>query len=200
MVASASVCAVLAGMLGLLFAGESTPSAVDRWVLETVPDAHELAALIDFVGEPAGFAVAVTLLAAGCLASGRRRLAVLAVVGPALSPVVTTLLKPVAGRTINGDHLTYPSGHTAVATALAIVLALLVVDLLRPGRLVSALLVTVAAVTAGVAMGWSQVVLSAHYPTDTFGGFCTAVVVVTGTALLVDRWADRCRNPAQNAP
>jgi membrane-associated phospholipid phosphatase len=30
---------------------------------------------------------------------------------------------------------------------------------------------------------------NAHYPTDTMGGFCTAVVVVCGGALLLDRVA-----------
>lgn len=200
MVASSTVCVLLAGLLGLLFAGESTPSAVDRWVLDTVPDAFAFAALVDLVGELVGFVLAMTLLAAACLALGRRRLAVLALVGPGLSAVVTTLLKPVVGRTINGGFLSYPSGHTAVATALAIVLALLVVDLLQPRRLVAVLLLAGAAVIAGAAMGWSQVLLSAHYATDTLGGFCTAVAVVTATALLVDRWADRARDQAPDAP
>lgn len=29
-----------------------------------------------------------------------------------------------------------------------------------------------------------------HYPTDTAGGFCTAVAVVRGLTLLLERWAD----------
>jgi membrane-associated phospholipid phosphatase len=45
---------------------------------------------------------------------------------------------------------------------------------------------------AGAAMGWSEVVLSAHYPTDTLGGFCTALAVVPATARLIDRvWTSR---------
>ncbi len=32
-----------------------------------------------------------------------------------------------------------------------------------------------------------MIATNAHYPTDTVGGFCTAVVAVLGTALLLDR-------------
>ncbi|NEA01161.1 phosphatase PAP2 family protein, partial [Streptomyces sp. SID10116] len=51
-------------------------------------------------------------------------------------------------------------------------------------------LVLGAALVAGAAMGWAQVALSAHYPTDVLGGWCTALAVVPMTAWLVDRVAD----------
>jgi len=59
------------------------------------------------------------------------------------------------------------------------------------GRTAGTLLVLAAALAAGAAMGWAQVALSAHYPTDVLGGWCTALVVVPATAWLVDRMADR---------
>jgi undecaprenyl-diphosphatase len=40
-------------------------------------------------------------------------------------------------------------------------------------------------------MGWAQVGLGAHYPTDVLGGWCTALAVIPATAWLVDRTADR---------
>lgn len=40
-------------------------------------------------------------------------------------------------------------------------------------------------------MGWVQVTLSAHYPTDTLGGWCTALAVVPVTAWAVDRVAEK---------
>jgi len=40
-------------------------------------------------------------------------------------------------------------------------------------------------------MAWSQVALGTHYPTDTIGGFCTAMAVVPATAWLVDWFAGR---------
>ena len=57
----------------------------------------------------------------------------LAVVGPGLTGVCTTLLKPALGRTIEGGFA-FPSGHTGGATSLGLVAALLVISLLRPGR------------------------------------------------------------------
>jgi undecaprenyl-diphosphatase len=38
-------------------------------------------------------------------------------------------------------------------------------------------------------MAVALIVRDWHYPTDTIGGFCTAVAVVLGTALLIDRAA-----------
>jgi undecaprenyl-diphosphatase len=86
-----------------------------------------------------------------------------------------------------------------MATALALVVALLAVDLCRLGRAAGSLLVLATIVLAGAAMGWAEVALGAHYPTDTLGGFGTALAVVPPAAWLVDRVADR-RTPAGNHP
>ncbi len=40
-------------------------------------------------------------------------------------------------------------------------------------------------------MGWAEVALGAHYPTDVLGGWCTALAVTPATALVVDRLGDR---------
>jgi undecaprenyl-diphosphatase len=78
-----------------------------------------------------------------------------------------------------------------LATAVALVLALLAVDGFKLGAPRGLLLVLVAAALAGAVMGWTEVALGAHYPSDTVGGFCTALAVVPATAWLVDRAADR---------
>jgi undecaprenyl-diphosphatase len=59
------------------------------------------------------------------------------------------------------------------------------------GRTAGTSLVLTAALAVGAAMGWAQVGLGAHYPTDALGGWCTALAVVPATAWLVDRTADR---------
>lgn len=153
--------------------------------------ARSVAVLIDLVGEPHVLPVVLAVLGGLCLASGHPRLAALAVAGPLVSGAGTTILKPVVGRTINGDHLAFPSGHTAVATAIALVVALLVIGLLRPGWVGAMLLFLTAAAVAGTAMAWSQVLLDAHYATDALGGFFSALAVVPATAWTLDRIADR---------
>lgn len=190
------VVAVLSGLvvavLAIRYAGEAAASPLDLRaqlaVATLLPEAGTGALLIDFVGDPRATAVLAALLAVACLALGRR---LVAVVGPTLTGVATTVLKPVIGRTINGGFLSYPSGHTAAATALALVVTLLAVDLLRAVRLSGVLLILAGAGTAGALMAWSQVALNAHYPTDAIGGFCAAMALVPGTALLVDRLAGR---------
>lgn len=142
------------------------------------------------MGDPLQVVVLTGLLAAVCLTLRRWRLAVVAVAGMGVAAVVATAIKPVVGRTIHGGFLAYPSGHTAAATVLAIVLMLLLVDLLGTGRLPGMLLILAGAGVAGAGAALSQIVLDVHYPTDTVGGFCVALVVVPATAYLVDRLAD----------
>jgi membrane-associated phospholipid phosphatase len=128
-----------------------------------------------------------------CLALKHPRAAVVAVAGSGVAVTITSLLKPIVGRPIHRDFLSYPSGHTALFTALAIVVTLVAADRLRTSAPTGTLLVLTAAAASGAAMAWAQVALGAHYPTDTVGGFCTAIAVIPATAWLVDRAADRLR-------
>jgi membrane-associated phospholipid phosphatase len=114
--------------------------------------------------------------------------------GAGATVATTTLLKPVVGRTIHDGYLCYPSGHTALATALALVVALLAADALGVARPAGALPVLAVVTVTGAAMAWAEVALGAHYPTDTVGGFCTALAVVPATAWLVDEVARRRLN------
>ncbi|MFC5996714.1 phosphatase PAP2 family protein [Pseudonocardia hispaniensis] len=196
--------AILAGLAGIVvtvlavhYAGTATAGPLDQRLRAGVWNlfgrARPGALVLDLFGEPVVAALLVAALAALCLALRRRALAVVALVGPALTGVATTTLKPVVGRTIHGGHLAYPSGHTATVTALALVGMLLVASLVRSGRAVGLLLVLGGAGAAGAVMAVAQIVLDAHYPTDTVGGFAVALAVVPATALLVDRFAARWR-------
>jgi membrane-associated phospholipid phosphatase len=180
--------------LGLHYAGDTSASRVDGWledvVTAVVPGPGLAIWIVGTLGDPLPVVVAAGLLAALCLGLDRRRLAVLAVVGPGLTGLATATLKPVFGRTITGG-LAFPSGHTAALTALAVVVALIVASLVGAGALSGLLLIVAAAMAAGTAMGIALVVMDVHYPTDTVGGFGTGIAVVLGTALLIDRIADR---------
>jgi undecaprenyl-diphosphatase len=152
------------------------------------PGWQSIALDLDAMGEPVGSVTLVLAVMLGCLLLRRPRAAVLTAAGSGLAVGTTSLLKHVVGRTINGENLSYPSGHTAFATAVALAVALLAAE--RLGRPAGTLLVLAAALMAGAAMGWAQVALDAHYPTDVLGGWCTALAVVPATAWLVDRTAD----------
>jgi undecaprenyl-diphosphatase len=195
--AVAVACLLVLVVLGLAVAGGSAPWAVDRWASAEVTALHpdrDMLLAIDMIGEPVGAVLAVGLLGVACLFAGRRRLAVAAPVALAVTGIAVGTLKPLIGRTIHGpQNLAFPSGHTATAAVLAVVLLLLVVDLTRPGRRTAAVLVVAGTVAAAGAMAVAQVALSAHYATDTVGGLCLAVVVVTGTARIA-------RDPRAAAP
>lgn len=193
----AALAALVVVVLGALYAGHSRPGRVDRWIILPTADSvrppwRHVALALDFLGEPAGSVVLVMVIVAGCLLLRRPRAAVLVVAGAAMVVGTATLLKRLVGRTIHGaDNLSYPSGHTAFFTALALVVALLATDRLELGRTAGTSLVLCAALLAGAAMGWAQVALGAHYPTDALGGWCTALAVIPATAWLVDQAADR---------
>ncbi|MFH8801213.1 phosphatase PAP2 family protein [Streptomyces sp. NPDC017936] len=192
----AGLAALVVVVLGVRYAGDGGPGRVDARILAAVdgagPPWRNVALATDFLGEPAGAAALVLATVAGCLLLRRPRAAVFAVAGTGLAVVTATLLKSLVGRTIHGaGNLSYPSGHTAFLTALALVVALLVTGRLGLGRAAGTSLVLAAALVAGAAMGWAQVALGAHYPTDALGGWCTALAVVPATAWLVDRTAGR---------
>ncbi|MEU9802518.1 phosphatase PAP2 family protein [Streptomyces sp. NPDC051000] len=199
----AVLAALVVVVLGFLYAGRSGPGTVDAWihsvVYEVRPPWRRVALATDFLGEPAGAAMLVAAVVTGCLLLRSPRTAVLVVVGAGVTVVTTTLLKHLVGRTINGGYLSYPSGHTAFLTALALTLALLATGRLGLGRTAGMLFVLAAALVAGAAMGWAQVALGAHYPTDVLGGWCTALALVPATAWLVDRTADRRAARTTNA-
>lgn len=194
--------AALAGLvvvvLGALYAGHSQPGRVDARIGAAVygvgPPWRCVALATDFLGEPVGAAALVLAVVTGCLLLRRPRAAVFAVAGIGITVGAATLIKSLVGRTIHGDgNLSYPSGHTAFLTALALMAALLATGRLGLGRTAGTSLVLAAALVAGAVMGWAQVALGAHYPTDVLGGWCTALAVTPATAWLVDRTADAGR-------
>lgn len=192
----AALAALVVVVLGVLFAGHGEPSRVDRWIIPPTADSvrppwRYVALALDFLGEPAGSVMLVVAIVACCLLLRRPRAAVLVVAGVGMTVGTATLLKHLVGRTIHGEgNLSYPSGHTAFFTALALMAALPTAGRLGLGRTAGTSLVFAAGLVAGAVMGWAEVGLGAHYPTDALGGWCTALAVVPATAWLVDLAAD----------
>ena len=186
--AAVSMLAVVA--LSLAFHGEHGPDPFDRPVTAAVraawPQAGIVAYIVDGVAEPVPAAIIVAALVVGCMLAKWWRLAVVAAVGPLSAAATAIVLKPLVMRTIHGDNLAFPSGHTAFATAVALLLGLILIGLFRLGRVVGGAVVAGLALVAGAVMSVNQVVLDAHYPSDTVGGFFTAAAVVSVAALLTD--------------
>lgn len=194
----AAVMVVVGGLivlaLGLLFSGGRAPRGIDAWSERRDPPrppAQTVAGAVDSLGDPVTAAVLVLAAASICLFLRRPVTAVLQVVGVASTIVVTEVGKELVGRTIHGPNLSFPSGHTSFATALAMVLAMLFADVFGLQGRAAVAVVLGAALGAGVMMGLSQVVLNVHFPTDAVGGIATALAVVPATGRGLDALAGR---------
>ncbi|ADJ42377.1 integral membrane protein [Amycolatopsis mediterranei S699] len=192
---SAALATAVLVALGILHFHDSGLTGFDAALLPSIdgvrPPWRYVALVFDFGGEPVGSAILIALLAGVCWLVHRVRAAVLTVLGVVVTVAVTTVLKPLVGRTIHGEFLSYPSGHTAMATALALVIGLVLTERWALGRAAGVSLALGVALVAGLAMGWAEVALGAHYPTDAVGGFCAALAAVPATAWALDRVADR---------
>jgi membrane-associated phospholipid phosphatase len=128
----------------------------------------------------------VAMALAAWMALRRWHAVALAVMAPAATFVVDRLLKPLVARKAPGSPVFhYPSGHVAVATALALSLVLI----LRPSMVrprVKTLLGLSAALLVAL-MGLARLVETAHLLTDVAGGLSAGVAVTLAAALLVDR-------------
>jgi membrane-associated phospholipid phosphatase len=183
-------------IIGIRYSGTHGPGRLDRAIDSRIKDrfgAHP--ALLQRVVNLANPGSAVAICAVLCvlfLVAGRHRLAALVVVGPALSGVlVDVVLKPLFDRRLLGA-LSYPSGHTAAASSIALVV---VVAMIGPSRTswpaaVRWLLAACAIAAAGMVAA-ALIADGYHYTTDTFGGFLVAVTCVLVAALSIDAFAAR---------
>ncbi len=88
----------------------------------------------------------------------------MAAIGPLSAAAGTIVLKPLVERTIHGDNLAFPSGHTAFATAVGLLLGLLWIGLFRPRPAVGGAVLAGLTLVAGFVMALNQIILDAHYP------------------------------------
>lgn len=187
----AAVGAVLLAVPAVAFAGDTGPSRPDRSIQQLVDnspaDLWNVAHALDWLGEPIGRTVMTLALAALCLLAGRRMLAIAAVAAMVAGTLLSTLLKYVVDRRIHDGFLSYPSGHAAAGTIAATIIGLLLADLLRTDGVLGTAVVLAVSVVGGGLMAWAQILLTAHYPTDTLGGYGCGVLVTAAAVLLVPR-------------
>jgi membrane-associated phospholipid phosphatase len=191
----AGLSALAVAILAALLAGRTTPTTFDRWadaeVTARVPWLRDMPFdLIGSAGDPLPAIVLTTMLALLCHRLGSRGLARATVLGSALTGIVTTALKSITGRTIHGDNLCFPSGHTAAITGFGLVLGLLVVQRRGIGqRLLAPLVALTFAGAAATSIALLLLNGHIHYATDTLGGSGTALSVFVAVGLVIDRRA-----------
>lgn len=194
LIVAALGCAAVTLLLGITYAGTSSASPLDDRILgfaDGISDSIPLGLVFDAAGEPKGAISLIAVISLTCVALGRWRLALLTVAGQGLIGSMTNLVKPLFDRTIHGPFLSFPSGHTAGATAFALVIGLLVADLMRARPPLASAIALGTACSAGAVAAWAQTILGAHYATDTIGGVCFALALIVPLALLLDALIER---------
>jgi len=187
----ATVLAVLVtGLIaGLVWHSRQLPG-LDAWVEDRLGARTDQQ--FQLAGEAAKGLRAFTVLgvvvaaAAAWIVLRRWNAVALALLAPAGTLAAELLLKPlVARRAPESTTFHYPSGHVAVATALAVSLVLLVrFAWARPAvRLATALATSLLV----VAMALAVLVATAHLFSDVVGGAATGVAVTLAAAWLLDR-------------
>lgn len=191
-----SLAAVAFVTLAIRYADASMAGELDNRITAVTdkfgPDQRAVLRHLVLLGEPWVVGILTIILVLAGLRLHRRRLALLAVVGPLLTGVATTVVKPLDGRVIGPSaDLSFPSGHTGAAAALGLVAALMLTNALslRPSLAITTVLL--GALVPGGVMAVALVASHWHYPTDTVGGLCAAISIVLGSALFIEHIAER---------
>lgn len=192
-------CVAVTVSLSLAFTGEASADGLDAAV-----DAHVRSGLAQYeeqlrqlagLGGLAPVTVLTAALVLACLAARRWRGAALAGLAvPAAMALTEFVLKPLVGRTIDGNPC-FPSGHTTAMIALAVTCAVLLAGPARPQRLPGAmrLLLALGAGLVAAAVAIAVVARGYHYFTDTVAGTAVGAGMVLLAALLIDQAAQPLR-------
>jgi hypothetical protein len=191
-------CVAVTAVLGAWFAHQARPTWLDRAVDHPVSaslGAHVGASqALAYPGQPVPVTALTAALLVACLIRRRWSACVLlAVAVPGAIALTELVLKHVVGRTYH-DTLTFPSGHTASAFAVATAITVLLADpgLVRLRPAVRASLALIALLVAAI-VGIGVIALDFHYFTDTVAGAAVGIGSVIATAFAVDYFARPAR-------
>ncbi|MER7015122.1 phosphatase PAP2 family protein [Saccharopolyspora sp. NPDC000359] len=186
----AGACLLVLLALSFRYAGGTAPSgfdlAVEQWLRARVGDGH--LGLLHEIGELGNQRPALVAIALACglgYLSGRWAPLLLPAIGPPAAIILSQLLKPLVGRTIN-DYWALPSGHTT--TVVALLTAVAVIWSHRTSRTIRVLsgLMCAGLGCVAVAMVTSMVLLGLHHASDIVAGGCLGFAVVVAVALALD--------------
>ena len=177
---------------------ESETLAFDHRVLRAMrgPDGRPLgpewlqSALVNLsaLGSSAVATLIVVLASAFLILTRRSRLAALLIACGVVAAIVIVLLKDYVGRerpsvvvTLDSVRsLSFPSGHSLIASAIYPTLGILLATTFEERR--SKIFVFVTAAMLAVLIGFTRVYLGVHYPSDVLGGWMLglALAIVCG--------------------
>jgi membrane-associated phospholipid phosphatase len=171
---------------------------VDAWAMREIP-AHShgyqgflvASAVSDAVG-PLVIGLAATIVLLAWLRPRRRDALLLSLLAPPVTLAAKGLLKEVvASRGSSGAALMYPSGHLAMATAVAVTLLLVI----RTGDVGARIQrgLTILAALFVLTVAWARLAETVHSLSDVVGGVATGVAVPLSTALALSAWSLRSR-------
>lgn len=209
-----AACVVILAAVGVLVAHDSGPTRLDAAAWNALPfpwgpagqsgAGAKMLKVMDIIrqlGGPLPTTFLTVLLCYCCLAMRRYRAAILVAGTEIVASALTEyLFKPLVGRTLGGS-LSYPSGHTTAAFALAMPVVLLLAN--PPGtRMPRSMRVVLSVITVGLAslVAFGMVAWHQHYLTDALGGAAVGVGVTLAVALLIDFVAGRRRQEAPREP
>jgi membrane-associated phospholipid phosphatase len=191
-----AVCVAVVAALAIRYAGHTQAgpfdASVDRWFQSQLGRTSPVLTALTWLGDPVPVTSIIILITLGCARTRWWRgvaLAVLAV--PAASGLTEGILKPLIGRTIDGQ-LSLPSGHTTAVFSMATLGAVLLAH--GPGQASSRRtrrLLTLAAYGLATAVAVAMVAQGFHYFTDTITGGGVGVGTVLLAAFLIDAVAGR---------
>jgi membrane-associated phospholipid phosphatase len=195
----AGVALVLTGVVGALGWRQRRPAGVDAWAIDLLtvsPQSfpYRFASRLDDTVRTLAVLAASLAIALVAWVLLRRWEAVVAacVVAPA-TVTVEMLIKLSARRSLGLESFGYPSGRTALATSLVLVLALVLraAAVRLPGRALVAGLGSVYV----LAMAWARVATSQHFLTEVVGGVCVGVAVTLAVVLALTALRHRISGP-----
>ncbi len=160
---------------GLYLSARPNSTRLDQWLFDLVPSGTDgYLTRITWLRYPA-VVVAVSVVLALVVVRRDRARALACLVAPPLALLSSELvIKPAVGRTLGGV-LSYPSGSTVGAAALATAAVLVVPMRWRVAATVAASVYALWMAVAVVALRW-------HFPTDALAGLAYG----TGFVLVVD--------------
>ena len=184
-------CVILVAVLGALFAhqakADSLDNAIDSPIIRLLRTHGDLAYRLAYPGTLYPAIALSGIVVAICLLTSRLNGVVLALAAvPVADGLDDALLKHLVDRTYFGQ-LTFPSGHTTAAFAMATVVAVVFLIPPQPYRaLAIRVLLAAAGCLVGVIVAIAVIALEWHTFTDTVAGAAVGIGAVCALALLLD--------------